>query len=333
MDPQSTFDEELQTFAARLRALRLERGKRSYRELAARAARSGTAIRLPVATQSDAFRGKRMLGFDTLMGLVRILYSYDEYGQEIAVPPHSAPELERWRRDWRALAARQPTAPGRPKTAPRPMSGPAPHPVHEPSPDSEGREAPSPEALFTPVRRLAEHPDTTWSVAFSADGSLIATTCEDDRVRLWNTATGKESGEPLPGTFPVVFTPEGRILVVDAGDRSAVRPYDVATLRQDGPALTRGVPPIRAMVHQPDSGGVVLLGFGGGVLLWNPAIGDHSIRSNPAPMGRARSPAPSTDVSSPPGPAAGCGICSRSDPGSRSPLSRPWRGRGDGPLA
>ncbi|MET3982906.1 WD40 repeat domain-containing protein [Streptomyces sp. PvR034] len=271
MDPQSTFDEELEAFAAGLRALRLERGKRSYRELAARAARSGTAIRLPVATQSDAFRGRRMLGFDTLMGLVRILYSYDTYGQEIAVPPHSAPELEQWRRDWRALAARQPATPRGPKATP--------------APDPGGREAPSAEALFTPVHRLPEHPDTTWSAAFSADGRLVATTCEDERVRLWNTATGKEWGEPLPGTFPVVFTPEGRILVVDAESRSAVRPYDVATLLRDGPGLTGGVPPIRAMVHEPDSGAVALLGFDGGVRLWDPAIGDHGVPFPPGPDG------------------------------------------------
>ncbi|MFI5980430.1 WD40 repeat domain-containing protein [Streptomyces sp. NPDC051555] len=308
MDPPNSFDEELRAFAAELRTLRDERGHRSYRELAGRAGRSDSGIRLPVATQSDAFSGKRLLGFDTLMGLVRILYAYDAFGQEIAVPPHSAPELERWRRDWRALAALRPTPTGRRTASPEPVPAPVPAggrapshgaaPAPPPVPASEPRPAPEPHparapagrgnaeesgasaapppppALFTPRHRLSRHAGAVWSVAFSTDGRLLATTCEDDRVRIWHTGTGKQFAASLPGTFPVLFTPEGRILVTDAGNRTTVHQFATRTLSPAGPPLVAAGAPIRMMAYAPEPALLAVLDFEGDVRLWNPASGD-----------------------------------------------------------
>ncbi|MEU9302481.1 WD40 repeat domain-containing protein [Streptomyces sp. NPDC048269] len=80
--PPRTFEEELAALAADLHRLRIARGKPSYRDLVTRAARSGSGIQLSPATQSEAFNGKRLVRADTLMGLVRILYAYDEYGHD-----------------------------------------------------------------------------------------------------------------------------------------------------------------------------------------------------------------------------------------------------------
>ncbi|MEV0992250.1 WD40 repeat domain-containing protein [Streptomyces sp. NPDC049949] len=115
--PRGTFEEGLAALAGDLTRLRIERGRPSYRDLEARAAGSLTGIRLPVATQSDVFNGKRLVRSDTFMALVRILLSYDEYGRPAAVPSHAAPELAVWRRRWQELAALQPPGHSRARAA------------------------------------------------------------------------------------------------------------------------------------------------------------------------------------------------------------------------
>ncbi|MFE2547112.1 WD40 repeat domain-containing protein [Streptomyces sp. NPDC059355] len=115
--PRGTFEEGLGALAGDLTRLRIERGRPSYRDLEARAAGSLTGIRLPVATQSDVFNGKRLVRADTFMALVRILLSYDEYGRPAAVPSHAAPELAVWRRRWQELAVLQPPGHSRARAA------------------------------------------------------------------------------------------------------------------------------------------------------------------------------------------------------------------------
>lgn len=138
MEPGTTYEQDLHELAAELRLLRIEQGNRSYRELEARARRSGSGIRLPVATQSDAFSGKRLLGLDTLMGLLRILYAYDEFGQEVPVPGHDLPELAAWRARWRVLAAARSAAPARAGARPLRPAAPAPPAPPAPGPDPTG---------------------------------------------------------------------------------------------------------------------------------------------------------------------------------------------------
>ena len=54
------------------------------------------------------------------------------------------------------------------------------------------------------------------AVAFSHDGSVVVTGSEDNAARLWDAATGKPIGQPLPHGSAVTaaaFSPDGKIVL------------------------------------------------------------------------------------------------------------------------
>src|SRR5262249_35435248 len=74
----------------------------------------------------------------------------------------------------------------------------------------------------------------TSAVAFSPDGKLIAAGATDHLIRLWDTTTGKETGQ-LKGTgwYPwgLAFTSDGKILYSTGWD-GIVRRWDVPARKQ-----------------------------------------------------------------------------------------------------
>ncbi len=76
------------------------------------------------------------------------------------------------------------------------------------------------------------HPDYVTSIAFNRDGSRIATTCEDNKVRVFDTENRKLlvtiSGYALP-VRSVEFDPTGKKLLVSSWDRTA-RIWDLETM-------------------------------------------------------------------------------------------------------
>ena len=73
------------------------------------------------------------------------------------------------------------------------------------------------------VATIQGHKDAILSVAFSPDGSTIATGSYDKLVKLWDAATGKELRtfkEHSDAVYSVAFLPGGTQLVSGAGDRT-----------------------------------------------------------------------------------------------------------------
>ena len=78
-------------------------------------------------------------------------------------------------------------------------------------------------------------PGPVYAVAFSPDGTTLASADGDGSARLWDAATQQEIGTPMtagPGpVYAVAFSPDGTTLVTaDANDSSGgnARQWDVA---------------------------------------------------------------------------------------------------------
>ncbi|MFD2354021.1 WD40 repeat domain-containing protein [Nonomuraea ferruginea] len=76
------------------------------------------------------------------------------------------------------------------------------------------------------------------ALAFSPDGSAIATGSDDGTARLWDTASRRQLGAPITrpkydcSDVRLAFSPDGRTLATACA--GSVRFYDVATRRELG---------------------------------------------------------------------------------------------------
>ncbi|KAJ7029576.1 hypothetical protein C8F04DRAFT_1264846 [Mycena alexandri] len=94
------------------------------------------------------------------------------------------------------------------------------------------------------------------AVAFSPDGTRIASGCLDKTLRVWDVAMGHPIGNPLAGhtgsVLSVVFSPDGSRIASGSADKT-VRVWDVATGHPIGKPLAGHTSWVQSVVFSPDS--------------------------------------------------------------------------------
>ena len=115
------------------------------------------------------------------------------------------------------------------------------------------------------------------SVAFSPDGTMLATGDEGGTARLWNVATGRQVRSLSTGgnVYSVAFSPDGKMLATGGG---AAELWNVATGRQ-ARRLDTGSGAVYSVAFSPDGTMLATDNFSGGAAeLWNVATG-RQVRS------------------------------------------------------
>jgi len=127
---------------------------------------------------------------------------------------------------------------------------------------------------------LTGHINAVQDVAFSSDGTLLATVSTDETVRLWDVASGKQHGQPLTGhtnaVQDVAFSSDGKFIAT-ASEDGAARLWEVDNGRQFGPPLTghtgdgsQPYGPVWGVAFSPDGKLLATAGGDGTARVWNP---------------------------------------------------------------
>jgi WD40 repeat protein/transcriptional regulator with XRE-family HTH domain len=126
---------------------------------------------------------------------------------------------------------------------------------------------------------LPADPTAVSAVAFSPDGTRLATADADGTVRLWNPATRRPIGVTLHasarnGVWGVAFSPDGTRLASADGD-GTVRLWNPATGRPIGKPIqaTSAAYGVSGVAFSPDGTRLASADGDGTVRLWNPATG------------------------------------------------------------
>jgi WD40 repeat protein len=135
------------------------------------------------------------------------------------------------------------------------------------------------------------HLDLDDDADLSADGTLLAVACDDQIVRLFDTATGRKTGQfkiPLGGSnVRVALRPDGKTLAVTDSKNTSVRIYDLPSgnLLVEFPGETA---PFSALLFSHDGRSLVAHnGKRKEISIWDPATGKARLRLN-ASLGDSR---------------------------------------------
>ena len=138
---------------------------------------------------------------------------------------------------------------------------------------------------------IAASASTFNAVAFSPDGRKLAGGASDGTVRVWDSATRQQLGEPVHnatpvhdgsgwGTYALAFSPDSRVLAV-GGDDDRVRLWDLTTRRSLGQVRT-ALGPRASLAFSPDGRTLaVIKGSGFPPLLWDRASGRTKTLTTP----------------------------------------------------
>jgi WD40 repeat protein len=141
-------------------------------------------------------------------------------------------------------------------------------------PSNEARYAMLAAAALPGIATLTGQSLSVNSVAFSPDGTILASGSADHTVRLWNVATRQQIGDPLTGhtdtVASVAFSPDGTTLASGSADHT-VRLWNVASHRPIGTPLTGHTDTVASVAFSPDGTTLASGGRDGTVRLWNVA--------------------------------------------------------------
>ena len=121
------------------------------------------------------------------------------------------------------------------------------------------------------LARFVGHAEQIYSLAFSPDGTRIASGSEDGTARVWEAASGREIAVCRGHSFKVLwvsFHPDGKRLVTASAD-GTVRQWDPATGREVEPAYEGHAGEVFRAIYSPDGQRIASGGSDRTIRLWH----------------------------------------------------------------
>lgn len=119
-------------------------------------------------------------------------------------------------------------------------------------------------------RVIQGHRDSLYAVRFSPDGKFVATGGYDQKIKLWDVATGKEvkTFEGHNGAvFDLAFRPDGKILASASGDRT-IKLWNVETAQRLD-TLNQSLQELYTVAFSPDGKRVAGGGVDNRIRVWS----------------------------------------------------------------